>query len=124
MKILSGKSFNYASVFPAVEPTFKKIIKLKAATGNIKDLAVGAITVARVIAAGLDGMVDEIYLADTCAGCHNTRNLRNCFMMVKSSSYAVSGIGGADNKSVSIHVSYLSILLKCYDLRTGKNSTL
>ena len=47
-------------------------------------------------AAGLGEMVDNIYLADTCAGCHITRNLRNCCMTVKSSNYAVSLIGGAD----------------------------
>ena len=55
-------------------------------------MAVGAITLARVFSAGLGEMVDEIYLADTRAGCHITRNLRNCFMMKQSSNYAVSGI--------------------------------
>ena len=69
-------------------------------------------------------MVDEIYLADTCAGCHITRILRNCFVMVQSSNYAVSGIGGADNRSISTHVGYLSILLKCYGQKTGKAPTL
>ena len=74
--------------------TIKKLIKLKAATGNLKDLAVGAITVVQFFAAGLGDMVDDIYLADTRAGCHITRNLRNCYKMVVSSNYAVSGIGG------------------------------
>ena len=69
-------------------------------------------------------MVDDIYLADTCAGCHSTRNLRNCFMMLRSSNYAVSGIGGTDQKSVSTHASNLIVLLNCYDRKTGKDSTL
>ena len=68
-------------------------------------------------------MVDDIILADTCAGCHIMRNLRNCFMMKQSTNCAVSGIGGADNKSISTHVGYLSILLKCYDQEKGKDST-
>ena len=97
MKIPSGNSFHYVSVFSAVVLTFKKLIKLKAATGNIKDSAVGAITLARVYAAGLGELADDIYRADTCADCHITRNLRNCFMMKHSSNYAVSGIVGADN---------------------------
>ena len=37
VKVPSGISFNNASVCPAVVLTFKKLIKLKAATGNIKD---------------------------------------------------------------------------------------
>ena len=53
MKNPSGISLNYVSVFPAVALTMDKLINLKAATGNLKDLAVGAITVARVFAAGL-----------------------------------------------------------------------
>ena len=36
---------------------------MKAATGNLKDLAVGAITVARVFAAGLGDVIDDIILA-------------------------------------------------------------
>ena len=52
VKIPSGNSLNYVSVFPAVVLTFKKLIKLKATNGNIKDLAVGAITLVRVYAAG------------------------------------------------------------------------
>ena len=72
----SGNSLNYVSVFPAVALTLYKLINLKAATGNLKDLAVGAITVARVLAAGLGDVIDEIILADTCAGCHIMRNLR------------------------------------------------
>ena len=124
VKVPSGVSFNYVSVYPAVALTFKKLIKLKAATGNFKDLAVGAITLARVYAAGLGELVDDICLADTCAGCLITRNLRNCFMMKQSSNYAVGGIGGADNKSISTHVGYLSVLPKCVDKKTGKDSTL
>ena len=57
-------------------------------------------------------MVDVIYLADTRAGCHITRNLRNCYKMVVSSNYAVSGIGGTDQNSVSTHVGYLSIFFE------------
>ena len=34
VKVPSGASFNYVSVYPAVALTFKKLIKLKAATGS------------------------------------------------------------------------------------------
>ena len=37
---------------------------------------------------------------------------------------AVSGSGGADNKSMSTHVGYLSILLKCHDRKACKDSPL
>ena len=124
VKIPSGNLFNCVSVFPAVVLTLEKLINLKAATGNLKDLAVGAITVARVFAAGLGNDVDDIILADTCAGCHIMRNLRNFFSMKQSTNWAVSGIGGADNKSMSTRAGYLSILLKWYDRKTGKDSTL
>ena len=77
-----------------------------------------------MFAAGLEDVVDDIILADTCAGCHILRNLSNCFTMIKYTSWEVSGIGGADNKSMSTHVGYLSILLKCYDTKTVKDSTL
>ena len=58
-----------------------KLVNLKAATGNLKDLAVGAITVARVFAAGLGDVIDDIILADTCAGCLILRDLSNGFSM-------------------------------------------
>ena len=51
VKVPSGFVCNYTSAYQAAVLTIKKFIKLKASTGNVKDYAVGAITVARVFVA-------------------------------------------------------------------------
>ena len=61
VKNSSGISLNYVSVFPAVALTMDKLINLKAATGNPRDLAVCAITVARVLAAGLEALLTILF---------------------------------------------------------------